>query len=127
MIYQFFDTSHHLPNVKYAYEFADFYIYPAISAGPYDTRINVPLSDLFQSEFPYKFDVNSGQLRVLMNTSDTLNPYSSLSIRRYDRLDPGVVKKYEEDLRAAIRALPRDKNKTANYKLKLQRLWNVKN
>lgn len=126
VLYQFTDTSHHDPHNHNAYEFADTFAYPSLAAGPFDYHVTVPLSDLFQATHPKKFDSYTGQIRLVMNTSGTVNPYSSFSIRRYDLIDAVTVKSYETALREKIRQLPRDQQKVESYKQKVKAYWYVK-
>lgn len=125
VIYQFTDLSHQDPNLHAAYELVDRLAYPAIAAGPYDKNVHKNLSELFLSDRPAIFDLNTGQIRLIMNTADTLNPYSRISIRRYDQLSLKVVKDYENSLRAHIKLLPSDPLKVENYKQKLRAYWHV--
>jgi len=123
VLYQFIDLSHQTPNYHNAYELVDRLAYPAVAAGGYDNQVQVNLSELFLSDRPNRFDNHSGQLRLIMNTATTLNPYSSIAIRRYDRIDPAVIAKYESLLRQQIQKLPRSPEKVENYKQKLKAYW----
>ncbi len=125
VLYQFTDTSHHNPNYHNAYELVDLMAYPAVSAGGYDHNVRINLSKLFLDDKPTKFDKYSGQLRLIMNTAETLNPYSSICIRRYDQVDPQIIQHYEKSLREKIRKLPTSKTKIENYKKKLKAYWYV--
>ncbi len=125
VLFQFFDESHHKPAVHNPYELVDLMCYPALAAGGLDRNVNTPLSQIYQNTFAKKFDYNSGQLRLVMNTSTTLNPYSELTIRRYDLIDPAIVEKYENALRGKIRALTRDPILVDLYKKKLKAVWHV--
>jgi hypothetical protein len=123
VLYQFFDTSHYDANHHDPYDFVENLCYPAMAAGKYDYHVTVPLAALFEDSTPFKFDSHTGQLRLLMNTRSSLNPFSSLSIRRYDRLDPLEVQQYEQALREKIHQLPSDAQKVRSYKNKLMVFW----
>jgi hypothetical protein len=126
VIYQFVDLSHQSPNDHDAYELVDRLCYQSVGAGKVDPFIQEQLSSLFQSTLPRKFDHNGGgQLRIIMNTSESLNPYNSIYMRRYDLLDPIVVKNYEHALRERVRKLPFDSEKVEIYKEKLKALWGI--
>lgn len=124
VIYQFFDHTHFVPQkIAYPYSLIDFQAYPARAAGPFDHAVTGTLSTLFQNTTPKKFDLNQGQLRLIMNTKWTLNPYGSLSIRRYDKIDPKTVAAYERELRARVQKLARDPVKVEQYKKMLKEHW----
>ncbi len=125
VIFQFFDDSHYNPIDHNPYELVDCFCYPAIGAGPYDGQVILPLSQIFQSTFAKKFDKGTGQLRLIMNTATTLNPYSELSIRRYDLVDSKLIEKYEVALREKIQSLSRDPILVGLYKNKLKAIWYV--
>ncbi len=128
VIYQMFDMSHHTPKNSPAYTMTNSQVYPAYAAGPLDKSVFETLSTVFQKTTPKKFDLNSGQLRLIMNTKTTLNPYGSLTIRRYDRINPELVAKYEQNLRTQVKKLVRDQAMVEIYKKKLKNKdnWNVK-
>lgn len=124
VIFQFFDESQHTAN-SHAYDLVNLMCYPALGAGHYDSKVPLPLSQIYQETFPKKFDSGTGQLRLLMNTSLSLNPYGDLTIRRYDLLDAKKVEKYEGRLRQKIASLARDYLLVENYKNKLKVAWYV--
>ncbi|MBA2727181.1 MAG: hypothetical protein H0U49_03295 [Parachlamydiaceae bacterium] len=120
-LFQIFDLSHQNPFNKNAYEFVDKYIYPSIKKG--EPQINsLILSDLYQSSSSSQF---LEQFRIVVNNYTFLNPYSSISIRRYDLNEPSQVKEYETKLRNAIKTIPFDKAKANLYKLKLKQYWQI--
>jgi len=120
-LYQFFDLSHQDPFNKSAYEFMDKFTYPCIKKGE-PLIYSKPLSELFKGVTNSQF---LDQYRIVMNHETFLNPYSSISMRRYDLNDPKVVKDYESKLRAVIKSIPYDSKKASLYKLKLKQYWNV--
>ncbi|MBA2727183.1 MAG: hypothetical protein H0U49_03305 [Parachlamydiaceae bacterium] len=126
VLYQFTDLSHQQPNFHNAYELVDQLVYPALKGGKFDNNVHVNLSDIFLSDLAKRFDSQSGQLRLIMNTATSLNPYSSISIRRYDQLDLKIIEKYESLIRQQIQNLPRNSTKVENYKQKLKAHWHAK-
>lgn len=125
VIYQFFDASHFQPHIKNAYDLVDSLCYPSLGAGGFDISVNSSLSDVFQTTYARRFDARTGQLRLVMNTAQTANPYGSVYIRRYDRIDAETTRNYEKNLREKIRKLPRDQEKIKRFKEKLKVYWNV--
>lgn len=125
VIFQFFDDSHFKSSMYNPYALLDLLAYPALGAGTLDRQVKVPLSQLYQSTAPTRFDSNTGQLRLIMNTSTTLNPYSELTIRRFDLIDPAIVDKYETALRQRIRSLSRDPILVDLFKKKIKAVWHV--
>lgn len=66
---------------------------------------------------------NFPQLRLVINNSDLLNPYSSLVIKRYDTCTDGQRQNYEEEMRSLIRELPVDHEKCQAMRAYLLSLW----
>ncbi|MGZ3633947.1 MAG: hypothetical protein ACXU9U_03655 [Parachlamydiaceae bacterium] len=125
VIYQFFDQSHHAQNSANAYTLLDTFSYPALGGGRFDFQVTERLSDLFQDTSAKKFDTGTGQLRLIMNNLATLNPFTSLSIRRYDLIAPQILVNYERELRSRIQQLSFDPIKVQIYKEKLKAFWYV--
>lgn len=122
VLFQFFDFSHHNPFENH-YSFVDEMCYESFSLG-----VPIPTNSLFSENYlgnhttPFPM-----QLRLVINNYLTLNPYSALHIKRYDRNDPLIIKQYEKDLRQAIKNLPFDKNKADEYRKQLLIMWGQSN
>jgi hypothetical protein len=121
ILFQFFDLSHQDPFNRNAYEFMDRFIYVC-------TKKGVPvynwhtLSELFRGVHNSQF---LEQYRIVLNHEAFLNPYSSISMRRYDLNNPSVVNDYEAKLRKVIKSIPFDRSKADHYKLKLMQYWDL--
>lgn len=120
-IFQMFDLSYQDPINKRAYEFVDKFNYPCEIKGV-PVKTNLFLSDLYHGLEESQF---LRQYRIVVNYEHFLNPYSSISMRRYDLYDAEEVKKYEANLRAAIKLIPFDKDKVEAYKTKLKIMWKL--
>lgn len=112
ILIQVFDMSHFNPWKDY-YELSD------EQCGGF---ANAPISEIVQGTSPTSFP---WQIRMLMSNRHTLNPYSSLVIKRYDTLDPQVIRDYEQELREFIRSLAPEKEKIEQYKKELFACWEV--
>lgn len=118
MILQFFDGSHdasdHIP-----YDFLDKQGYIGTSGSKIsDTAPSLLYLDTCEKDyFP--------QLRLVMNNSHTLNPYSPLIIMRYHTMTPAKEDEYQNALREFMRALPFDQNKADSFRHSLIRAWGV--
>lgn len=118
VLFQFFDFSHH-NAFSQPYQLVDRMCYPAIPGGiPHS--INQALSSLYLGIEPLRF---APQFRLVINNADVLNPFSSLSIKRYERTNPQIIKEYEGELREAIKKLAYDKAKAKQYRQDLLALW----
>lgn len=118
VLFQFFDFSHYNAFNKH-YQLMDQMSYPALPGGiPHS--INKKMSELYLGNQPQHF---TEEFRLVINNSHILNPYSSLSIKRYERSDPQKIKEYETKLREAIRNLPHDHAKAMQYRQLLLNLW----
>lgn len=112
------------PNHE-AYNFADTQGYPSKKRGyrygdsPLSNHFQRIMNDLYITK---EVDI-APQLRLLINTRYTLNPFSYLDVQRYDLYDPATITAYEEELRAMIRSLPYDAQKVENYQQKLIQKW----
>ena len=93
--------------------------YAAIPGGV-PQNIDKKMSELYLGNHPQSF---TAQFRLVINNSYVLNPYSPLSIKRYERNDPALVKEYETRLLDAIRKLPYDQVKAKQYRQLLLNLW----
>ncbi len=116
----------HLDDISNeAYNFADTQGYPAKKRGyRYGTAL---LSNHFErlmtdQYVQKKLDI-SPQLRLLINTRYTLNPFSYLNIKRYDLYDSQTVSSYEEEMRNLIRSLPYDALQIEKFQQELLKQW----
>lgn len=120
-LFQLFDLSHQDPKGKNPYSYADTQTYPAKKKGE-QVYSNLAMSDLFLSTFDSNF---LSQYRIVVNHQNTLNPFSSLYMRRYDLNEAGVVKEYERKLREAIQKIPSDAIRANIFKQKLENYWHI--
>ena len=118
VLFQFFDFSHH-HALNQPYALVDQLGYRALQGGMPQVPVR-KMSELYLDDQSQPFNK---ELRLLMTNKETLNPYSPLSIKRYERTDPEVVKEYEIALRSSIRALPYDEAKVKLYRKKLLTAW----
>lgn len=118
ILFQFFDLSHHHPYFE-PYQFVNRMCYSCVPMGA-PHPIGIPMSEVFLGDSSQPFPA---QMRLLINNTHTLNPYSPLTIKRYDRVDPKVVLEYEKQLRAAIQKLPYDQQKATAYREMLLSFW----
>lgn len=110
VLLQFFDNS--------LYRLVDQQTYLAIKKGARyfpSTPLSHLLLDLNQTKFP--------QFRLILNNQYTLNPSSSLSIKRYTLTDNQKFESYQNRLREYFQSLPFDKYQSENYREKLLSLW----
>lgn len=109
-IMQFFDNSKN-------YEFTKTHSYIAYSGGK-------PNPSYKNHEILFDQDAyNFPQMRLVMDNKSTLNPFSSLSIKRYDSMTDQERKKYELSLRSLIEKLSFDPTKVQEMREKLLDLW----
>lgn len=122
VLFQFFDFSHYNSFENY-YSVVDQMCY---NSGPFGTPnpLQMGMSETYFGVHPSPFP---DQFRLVINNSHTLNPYSSLNIKRFDRNDPARVQEYETNLRRAIKNLPYDESKTMQYKELLLNIWGQSN
>jgi len=111
VIYQIFDMSHYDPRQPY-YALADT---QCISWG-YSTLFSKVVEGVHPTPFP-------NQIRMLMNNHATLNPYSSLIIKRFDKYPAETISSYMQQLREAIRSLNFSVEKATAYRSHLLQLW----
>ncbi|MBS0625159.1 MAG: hypothetical protein JSS32_03830 [Verrucomicrobia bacterium] len=109
-ILQFFDESE-------GYAFTKEHAYIAHSGGmPHQRYPNHEiLFDEKASDFP--------QMRLVMSNGATLNPYSSLRMKRYDGLTDQERSQYESSLQNLIEKLSYDPKKVRETREKLLNLW----
>jgi len=109
-ILQFFDESP-------AYKFTKEHAYIAHSGGKPNPRYSKHeiLFDETATHFP--------QIRLVLSNESTLNPFSSLTIKRYDGMSDAQRGKYETSLRSLVEKLPFDPAKVAAARERLLKLW----
>lgn len=109
-ILQFFDRSNE-------YAFTKEHAYISQSGGkPHPAyRNHEILFDPSATNFP--------QIRLVMSNESTLNPYSSLEIKRYDGMTDSEKQAYESSLRSLLKGLSFDQAKVEGIRLNLLNLW----
>ncbi len=120
-MFQLFDLSYQNPMIYTAYQILDEAGYACIKKG-------VPLQPQTQLSRLYVGDSGSrflDQYRLVVNYRQILNPYSGLTIRRYDLNSRSVVEDYEQSMRAIIRSIPFDPLKAHMYKRYLLQQWRM--
>ena len=121
VMFQLFDVSYQIPGMgHWPYEILDIHAYPCIKKGV-PTDPNIPLSYLYMQTDGSDF---MPQYRLVVNNKSILNPYSTLTIRRYDLNDLEVVKDYERQLRRVIKSISYDPVQANIYKNQLLKYWN---
>jgi hypothetical protein len=125
ILLQISEGSHLHHSNQEAYNFADKQCYPSIRGGyRYDNNlISVHYQIAMTFDYVNKSANISDQLRLLLNTRHTLNPYSDLKIKRWDLQDPKKIQAYENLMRDMIRNFKFDRKKVANYRQLLMRKW----
>lgn len=118
-LFQFFDLSHQEPTYKNAYDFMDRLTFPSKKKGE-PIFVNAALSDMFQSTYNSTF---YDQYRIIVNHFEFLSPNSSISMKRYDLVDPKTLKDYELKLKQEIRAIPSNPDKAHEMREILLQYW----
>jgi hypothetical protein len=111
VIYQVFDMSHYDPRKSY-YQLADEH---CLSYGS-----NQIFSSVATGTLPTAFP---NQIRMLLNNTSTLNPYSSLVIKRFDKLSIETTDVYMKELQLAVCSLGFSQEKAESYRDELLKLW----
>lgn len=112
VLIQIFDMSHYNPWKEY-YALSD------ELCGSFDTAVfSKVVEGIYPTTFPW-------QIRMLMSNRHTLNPFSSLIIKRYDALEPQVAHEYEKELREFISGLSSDGQQVNQYRQELLEAWGV--
>lgn len=112
ILLQIFDLSDN------SYSFADSVCYPSNPNGyPFANRA---ISDYYDCEKASDFP---RELRILLTDPYTLNPNAPLSIKRYDKIQPSIVKSYERSLRDLIQNAGFEKTKVEQYRQVLFDSW----
>lgn len=125
LLLQISEDSHIKDSNQEAYNFADKQCYPALRGGfRYDDQL---ISEHYRmamtADYVNKAVNISDQLRLLLNTEKTLNPYSHLKIKRWDLQDPKKIEAYEAAMRKAIKNFKYDTKKVLKYRMLLTRKW----
>ena len=111
VIYQIYDMSHYDPRKSY-YQLADQQCLWLQGEVVFSKMIVNTYPTLLNREFVMR-----------MNNQFTLNPYSSLVVRRYDKISAEETKIYMSELRSAVRSLDFSKEKALEYRELLLSLW----
>lgn len=111
VIFQLFDASHDDPEKPY-YALAD--------AMCLNLNSNNSFSNMVQGTHVSGF---ANQIRMLLNNKFTLNPYSCLIVKRYDKLPQHTVELYMTTLRNAVRNLQPSQEACDSYRAELLQLW----
>lgn len=114
MILQFFDRSHNVGLIPYA--FLDEQAFVGTSGSKIPDQIP---SDLYLNSSSTRFP----QLRMVMNNTSTLNPNSPLSMIRYQTMTPANEDLYEETLREFMRSVPYNAKKAESFRNELLKYW----
>ncbi|MBA3284403.1 MAG: hypothetical protein H0U27_05005 [Nitrosopumilus sp.] len=117
ILLQFSENSHLSSLTNEAYNFSDKLCYPAVKGGyRYDEKLISAHFQKAMSEAYINHAANiSDQIRLLINTRYTLNPFSHFTIKRWDGEDATTVASYEKEMRQCIRSLTYDSGKMVNY------------
>lgn len=100
------------------YSFINRNCYPAYPNG-------YPFANRTISEYYYQNDANGypNELNLLLTDSYTLNPSAPLTIKRYDKIQPSIVKNYETAIHELIQKATYDPIKVERYRQKLIHAW----
>ncbi len=122
---QISENSHVANTLSEAYNFADGQCYPALRGGfLYDSNsISSHYQMVMEDSYVNKKSEIAPQARLLINNRHTLNPYSYLSIKRWEFRDEETIAFYEKELRDYIRQLKYDKKKVGKYRAAMLRKW----
>ena len=121
VLLQFFDMSHKNGGLAF-YDLLDMHAYASHPLG-------TPYGDELPSHYLFSYDVLKypsvyPQLRLVVSNRHTLNPNSSILIKRYDDIDPREIKKYENALRRFFQQQKINKQQKDRYRTQLESLWN---
>jgi hypothetical protein len=117
VILQVFDTS------KSPYDFAKKIAYPSYPNG--FIAVNKTVDEYFMDDFalpPYPHEI-----RLLLNTQETLNPTNSLRIMRYTpEISSATLTNYQKTLQKKIKTLSYNKAKKNSYQKELKTVWRMR-
>lgn len=119
------ENSHLSDPYEEAYNYADRQCYPAKRGGyRYGSRlISEEFECLMSNQYLDKKAKIAPQLRILVNNRNTLNPFSHLSVQRWDLYDSDRTRLYESEMREFIKELKSDPLKVEKYREKLMQMW----
>ncbi|MDF2549112.1 MAG: hypothetical protein K0S07_179 [Chlamydiales bacterium] len=117
VIYQLFDLSHQSIDQPF-YALADAQCLP-FQWYYYEIK---PFSKIVLDSSDF---INHSQARLLLNNAHTLNPYSSLSIQRFNKLSLEENEAYWQEMRQAVRLLSFSEEKRSAFRQKLLQLWGI--
>jgi hypothetical protein len=125
VLLQVSENSHLTDLNQEAFNLADILCYPAKKGGfvhgtrPISIHYGRILSDIYVNS-----DVDiAPQLRLIISNKTTLNPYSQLSIKRFDSYSPETIKGYEAEMKEYIRNMTFSEEKTQKYRDNLLNTW----
>jgi hypothetical protein len=100
------------------YSFANRNCYPSYPNG-------YPFANRIVSEYYYQEDAADypTELKLLLTDQHSLNPDAPLTIKRFDKIQPAIVKNYEATLRGLIQKADYDSVKVEEYYQKLINAW----
>jgi len=109
-----------------AYNFADRQCYPCKGRGFRwgENLISEQYACVLSENYVLKQVEISPQLRLLMNNTYTLNPFSDLCVQRFDFYDPATIALYEKEMRSYLQNIPVNQFKLDAYRKKILKLWN---
>jgi hypothetical protein len=127
ILLQISESSHLNNPYGEAYLFADMQCYPAKRGGH---RCG---SDLISNQYRIQMSDSyvegnveiAPQLRLLMNTRHTLNPFSHLRIRRWDLYDADTICAYEKEMRKYAETMPYNQDKVKKFRSGLMKKWGI--
>lgn len=125
VLLQISERSHMTDPNGEAYNFADSQAYPCERGGYRygSSLISTHFERIVSGSYGEKKSKVSPQLRLLLNTRHTLNPFGQLTVRRYDLYTDDVRLQYEMELKKAIRNLSFDKQMVNAYRERLLEAW----
>jgi hypothetical protein len=125
ILLQIADTSHLSDRNREAYSLADKICYPSKKGGfvhgtsPISAHYARILTDLYIMS---DIDI-APQIRLILSNQLSLNPFSQLSVRRWDLYPPETITNYESEMRQYIRRLPYNKLRVKEYRESLINIW----
>ncbi len=127
ILLQISENSHFDDEKFEAYNFLDDQGYPCKKAGyrwgPW--LLSKHFECLMTDQYVNSKTNIAPQLRLLMNNRYTLNPFSYLSVLRYDLYDSETIVEYEKAMREYIKNIGFDSKKVKKYRQKLLDMWQV--
>ena len=118
VILQFYEESTKLPE-EFPYSEINTHGYASYPFG-------MPLSDITPSHYlldPERSDFP--ELKLMMSNHYSLNPYSSIIIKRHDNMSNESREHYETKIREFFQSLPINEEKAEIYREKLLHIWNT--